>query len=396
MLSDHSATPHTLIDPAPPDPDRRNLLKWTSMLAGASGLGLATAQAQPGAPGRPTPAPNHHGQAQGPGPLRKGMFAYTLAHEQFPVPEIVQLGGLASRSGFNALATSDHFQPWQSDQGHAGEAWVTMGALGAHAPHSWMGTAVTCPTLRYRPAVVAETWATLSHLYPGRVFLGVGSGEALNEQAATGEWPKWQERWDRLIEAMAIIRQLWTGQEVSHKGTYYTVNGKLFDPPAKPIPLLTAANGKKSMRLAGQYGDGLITDPMSWQKYKTEWEAGAQAAGKNTADMPVMLEHYVVVGDEAAAKQAAQLWRFGVKAWHNLFDVPSPERIQQRADAETPLDQVMKTWAIGTDPAVHIAAAQKLFESGVTIVNIHSGQPDQKRVIDFYAEHVLPRFPQPV
>jgi alkanesulfonate monooxygenase SsuD/methylene tetrahydromethanopterin reductase-like flavin-dependent oxidoreductase (luciferase family) len=187
-----------------------------------------------------------------------------------------------------------------------------------------MGTTVTCPTLRYNPAVVAEAFATLSQLYPGRVFLGVGSGEALNEQAATGAWPKWQERWDRLIEGMTIIRQLWTGENVSFKGKYYTVEAKLYDPPPKPIPLLTAANGKKSMRLAGQHGDGLVSDPQSWKKWKSEWEAGARDAGKNPADMPVLIEHYAVVGDQAAAKQAAEYWRFGPKAWKSLYDVRDP------------------------------------------------------------------------
>jgi alkanesulfonate monooxygenase SsuD/methylene tetrahydromethanopterin reductase-like flavin-dependent oxidoreductase (luciferase family) len=132
-----------------------------------------------------------------------------------------------------------------------------MGALGAQA-HSWMGTTVTCPTMRHNPAVVAEAFATMSHLYPGRVFLGVGSGEAPNEQIATGEWPKWEERWDRLIEAITVIRQLWTRQDVSFKGKYYTINAKLYDPPARPIPLLTPANRKKLMRLAGQHGDGLV------------------------------------------------------------------------------------------------------------------------------------------
>jgi F420-dependent hydroxymycolic acid dehydrogenase len=113
-----------------------------------------------------------------------------------------------------------------------------------------MGTTVTCPTLRYHPAVVAESFATMAQLYPGRIFLGVGSGEALNEEAATGTWPKWQERWDRLVEAIGVIRQLWTGQQVSHKGSYYTVEAKLHNPPSSPIPLLSAANGRKSMRLA--------------------------------------------------------------------------------------------------------------------------------------------------
>lgn len=371
--------------------DRRNLLKWSTMLAGASGLGLAAARAQ--GTGQTSPEPQQQPHAGG---LRKGMLGFMLAHEQFTVPELVQLGALASRSGFHVLATSDHFQPWQANEAHAGQAWVTMGALGAQASRSWMGTTVTCPTLRYNPAVVAEAFATLDQLYPGRIFLGVGSGEALNEQAATGEWPKWQERWDRLIEAITIIRALWTGEPVSHKGQYYTVDAKLYDPPARPIPLLTAANGKKSMRLAGQYGDGLISDPLTWKQHKSEWEDGARAAGKNPADMPVLIEHYVVVGDQSAAQQAAELWRFGPKAFKSLYNVREPAEIEQRAQAGTPIDQVLKSWTIGNDPAPHIDAVRELFDSGVSIVNVHSGQPDQKRVIEFYGTHVLPKFRQPV
>jgi TAT-translocated FGD2 family F420-dependent dehydrogenase len=318
------------------------------------------------------------------------MFSFMLASEQFTPPELIRLGAHASRSGFHVLSTSDHLQPWQANEGHAGQAWVTMGALGAQAG-GMMGTTVTCPTMRYNPAVVAEAFATLSHLYPGRVFLGVGSGEALNEQVAVGTWPKWQERWDRLIEAMTVIRELWTGQDVSFKGKYYTIDAKLYDPPAQPIPLLAAANGKKSMRLAGQHADGLVSDPKTWLQHKSEWEAGARAAGKNPADMPVLIEQYVVVGDQNAAKQAAELWRFGPKAFKSLYNVPSPVEIQRKAEAETPLDEVMKSWPIGTDPAVHIKKMHELFESGATVVNIHSGQPDQTRVIDFYASQVLPK-----
>jgi TAT-translocated FGD2 family F420-dependent dehydrogenase len=318
-----------------------------------------------------------------------------LAHEQFTVPQVVDLGAAASRAGFQVLSTSDHIQPWQANEGHAGCAWVSMGALGARAPQSWMGTTVTCPTLRYNPAVVAEAFASLSLLYPGRVFLGVGSGEALNEESVTGVWPKWQERWDRLIEAIAIIRQLWTGQDVSHKGTYYTVNAKLCDPPARPIPLLTAANGRKSMRLAGLHGDGLITDPLTWKQHKAAWESGAREAGKNPADMPVLVEQFVVVGDENDAKRPAELWRFIPKAFKGYYDIRDPAEIQQEAEAQLPFDKVIDGWAISTDPAKHIAKARELFDSGVTIVNIHTGQADQKRVIDFYGNHVLPAFRQP-
>ena len=369
-------------------PDRRSLLKWTGALAGATGVGAASGSVAQAQPPRQTEGPSSQPEVGG---LRKGMFSFMLASEQFPTTELLRLGAHASRAGFQILSTSDHLQPWQANEAHVGQAWVTMGALGAQT-HSWMGTAVTCPTMRYNPAVVAEAFATMSHLYPGRVYLGVGSGEALNEAVSTGMWPKWQERWDRLIEAITIIRQLWTGQDVAFKGKYYNVNAKLYDPPARPIPLLTAANGKKSMRLAGQHGDGLISDPLSWMKYKSEWEDGARAAGKNPADMPVLIEQFVAVGDQQTARQAAEFWRFTPTAWKTLYNVPSPVEIQQKADAGTPLEEVMKGWPIGTDPAVHIKKMRELFDSGATIVNVHAGQTDQARVIDFYGSHVLPAF----
>ena len=318
-LGPHSSEPRATLAP-----NRRSLLRWTSAVAGAAGLGMGSARAQPAR--QPEPA---SGQ-QEVGGLRKGMMSFMLASEQFATPDLLRIGAHASRAGFQVLSTSDHFQPWQANQGHTGQAWVTLGALGAQAQHSWMGTTVTCPTLRYNPAIVAEGFATLASLYPGRIFLGVGSGEALNEQASVGHWPKWQERWDRLIEAMTVIRQLWTGQDVDFKGTYYTVNAKLYDPPARQIPLLAAANGKKSMRLAGQHGDGLISDPKSWMQHKSEWEEGARAAGKNPAEMPVLIEQYVVVGDQKAAQQAGEYWRFGPKAFKGLFNVRSPAEIQHR------------------------------------------------------------------
>jgi TAT-translocated FGD2 family F420-dependent dehydrogenase len=315
-----------------------------------------------------------------------------LGSEQFTGPQLVENGEAAVRAGFGLLATSDHFQPWQANEGHSSQAWVTMGALGSRIEGAWMGTTVTCPTLRYNPAIVAEAFASIGNFYPGRVFLGLGSGEALNEKAATGIWPKWQERWDRLIEAIGIIRALWNGEAVQHKGRYYTVDAKLYDPPLKPIPILTAANAKKSMRLAGKHGDGLVTDPETWKQYKSEWEAGAREAGKNTADMPVLVEQYVVVGDQSEAQAAAELWRFGPKAFKGYQDIPDPASIQARADSEIPIEKVLSSWAVGTDPAVHIKKVQELFDSGATIVNIHTGQVDQKKLLKFYGAEVLPKF----
>ena len=318
------------------------------------------------------------------------LVGFMLAHEQFTVPQLVGLAETATRSGFRLLATSDHFQPWQANEGHSGAAWVTMGAMAGRIAEAWMGTTVTCPTLRYHPSVVAEAFATLSQLHPGRVFLGVGSGEALNEDAAIGNWPAWQERWDRLVEALAVIRGLWSGEAIRHRGQYYTVNGRLYDPPPHPVSILTAANGKKSMRLAGQHGDGLITDPLTWRQHKGEWEDAARGAGKDPAEMPVLVEQFVVVGDDQDARRPAELWRFLPKAFKSYFEVTDPADIQRRADAELPIDKVTAEWTVSPDPEEHIAAIERLFDSGATIVNIHSGQVDQQKVIEFYGNWVLP------
>src|SRR5690348_10631884 len=139
---------------------------------------------------------------------------FVLAHEQFPAPRLVELGVSAEQAGFDELWTSDHFHPWQDNQSHAGQAWITLAALGQRTHSVRFGTGVTCPTFRYRPPIVAQAFASLGVFYPGRVFLGVGSGEALNEQPAGGGWADAHERSERMREAVEVIRKLWTGQWV--------------------------------------------------------------------------------------------------------------------------------------------------------------------------------------
>lgn len=360
---------------------RRKLLKTAGTLLGASTLGANLSHAL---------SFSQSGQTTG-GTLRKRMMGFMLAHEQFSVPRLLGLGIAAERAGFDLLATSDHLQPWQDNEGHAGHAWVTMAALGQRTTRVWIGPTVTCPTFRYSPATVAEGFASLSLLCPGRIFLGIGSGEALNEQAGIGQWPDWQARSERFIEAADIIRKLWTGGPVHQKGAFYTVDAKLYDPPVQRIPLLMAANGPKAMRRAGQHGDGLITDGKTWQQHKSEFEAGARDAGKDLKHMPVLVEQYVVVGNRQDAEAAAELWRFGPKAFKKYYNVSDPNEIQRQAKAEIPLEQVFADWPVSTDPNVHIKAVEELFQSGVTIVNIHNGQADQERVIEFYGKEVLPK-----
>lgn len=322
--------------------------------------------------------------------MPKRMVGFMLGHEQFTVPQLVEYGAAAQHAGFDLLATSDHLQPWQDDQGHSGLAWVTLAAITQRANRAWMGTTVTCPTIRYNPAVVAEAFASLSLLHPGKIFAGFGSGEALNEKAATGEWPDWEERWERLIEATAIIRKLWTGDDVYHDGKHYQINAKLYDVPAQPIPIFLAANGPKAMRLAGEYADGLITDPPTWKQHKDKFIEGLEAVGKTLEDTPVLVESFVVVGEKEEAEEAAQQWRFSPKAFAGYQNIESPVEIRKNAEKEIPLEQVYAEWPVGLDPHVHIDAIEALFDSGATIVNIHSGQKNQQRVLDFYSKRVLP------
>lgn len=324
-------------------------------------------------------------------PWLNRQVGFQLAHEQFAVPELLELGIAADQAGFDLLAVSDHFQPWQANEGHSGQAWVTMSAIGQRTKRIRMGTTVTCPTFRYNPAVVAEAFASLSLLYPDRIFLGIGSGEALNEEAAVGSWPSWPERSERLVEASELIRKLWGGQQIDHNGKYYKVNARLYDPPAKTIPLMMAGNGPKAMRRCGQFADGLITDPKTWKEHKAEFEEGARDASKDPKRMPVFIEQYVVVGDRKDLAEAAELWRFGPKAWKPYFNIRDPKTIEDRANAEIPLEKVTEGWPVGTDPNLHVKVLTDLFDSGATGVHIHSGQRDQKRVIEFYGKEVLPR-----
>jgi len=322
------------------------------------------------------------------------ILAYALSHETYTVPQLLEYGIAAEQAGFRMAWTSDHFQPWQDNQGHSGLAWVTMAALTQRTSHLAFGTGVTCPTFRYLPAIVAEAWASLSHLAPGRIFLGLGTGEKLNEAAAGGGWGNYQERSERLVEAIKIIRDLWTGEHVKFKGKYWDVDAKLYDKPASPIPIYIAAGGPKSARLAGLYGDGLIGEggPLgSNPLYKSAWEEGARESGKNPATLPIIVEQYTVVGGEREARQSADLWHFGPRAWqHGYFDEVNPLRIQQKAEREIPLETVYKDWPVGTDPEVHIRKIQELGAKGATHVVITTATPNQREVIEFYGSKVIP------
>jgi len=323
---------------------------------------------------------------------RMAQIGYVLSHEQFRTPQLLEFSVAAERAGFDMLWTSDHFHPWQDNQGHAGQAWITLAAVGQKVSLPF-GTGVTCPTFRYHPAVVAQAFASLGVLYPGRVFLGLGTGEALNEQAVTSEWGDYDERAERFMEAVQIIRQLHTGEWTTFAGDYYEVGpAKLYDIPEQPVPLYLAAEGPKAMHLAGKFGDGVISDSKTLMQpeMRQQFEAGAREAGKDPQAMTRHAEQFVIVGGEAERDAAARLWRFLPKAWTEYVNDPDPRDIEKGALATITPEQTAETWVVSTDPQVHTGKLQALIDGGVTHIYVHPGNADQEHAIEFYGKEVLP------
>lgn len=325
----------------------------------------------------------------------KPLVYFALQNEQFTTPQLLNYGVAAEEAGFDGVWASDHFQPWQSNQGHAGSAWVLLAALTQRTKRVHMGTGVTCPIFRFNPAVIAQNWASLSLLAPGRVFLGVGTGEKFNEAASGGGWASYEERSCKTVEAVKIIRELWEGDYTQFKGRTWTVDAKLYDPPAVPIPLYIAATvGQQTARLAGLYGDGLVTAGSVLKtkpEVKSGWEEGVREAGGDPTSKPILVEHWAMAGSETDAREGAEKWLFINNAWEpGYFDNLSPLDIQAKAEREVNVDDVLKSWTVSNDPKVHLNALKELVDAGATHIVIHSASPNQLETIDFYGREVLP------
>src|SRR5216684_4165902 len=227
-------------------------------------------------------------------PLRLG---YKASAEQFGPVELLDFGIHAEQVGFDSVVVSDHFQPWRHTGGHAPFSFAWIGALGAKTERITMGTSVVTPTFRYHPSVVAQAMGTLGVLFPGRVMLGIGTGESLNEVPPMGiEWPEFKERWARLREAVTLMRRLWTEERVSYTGTYYrTQNATIYDRPPGGVPLLIAAGGPQMAKYAGRVGDGFIcTSGKGAELYRDQllpaFAEGAREVGRDPSTLEKMIE----------------------------------------------------------------------------------------------------------
>jgi TAT-translocated FGD2 family F420-dependent dehydrogenase len=351
----------------------------------AAGVGVLSTGGLAG--GCRSPGSDHVTPAS-PAPQSGKGVGFVLSHEQFRTDQLVTQAQAAEQAGFQYVWASDHLQPWQDNEGHSMFPWLTLALVGSRTSRISFGTGVTCPIYRYHPATVAQAFAALAILSPGRVFLGLGTGERLNEQAATNAFGRYTERHDRLIEAIGLIRQLWSGERISFAGRYFQTNAlKLYDVPPTPPPIFVAAGGPKSATLAGQYGDGWIAQARDIKDSKllAAFSAGAQAAGRDPASLGKRGELFAVVGDSAAAARAATLWRFTAGA----VDQPNPVEIQRAAESN-PIDKVLANWAVGTEPATHINAVQAVLDAGA-VPFLHFPQDDPTTAIEFYRTNVLPK-----
>jgi len=314
------------------------------------------------------------------------VIGYALSTEEHAPDPLVRNARLAEEAGFEFALISDHYHPWTNRQGESPFVWAVIGAIANATDRLRLGTGVTCPTIRIHPAVVAQAAATAAALMPGRFFLGVGSGENLNEHVVGERWPPLAVRLEMLEEAIEAIRELWTGKLVSHRGKHYTIeNARLYTLPDEPPPLVVAAAGPKAAELAGRMGDGLVG--VSPQAEVVEAFDAAGGGGK-----PRYGQVQVCWGeDEQKAKQTALEWFPNIALPGDLSqELPQPAQFEDASELLSE-DDMAEIVACGPDPERHIEMIGRFSEAGFDHVYVHQIGPDQEGFMDFYAREVLPR-----
>jgi coenzyme F420-dependent glucose-6-phosphate dehydrogenase len=328
---------------------------------------------------------------------RKLTLGYKASAEQFGPRQLLNFAVEAENNGFESVWVSDHFQPWRHTNGHAPFAMAWMAALGEHTRHVVMGTSVLTPTFRYPPAVVAQAFGTLGALNPGRVILGVGAGESLNEVAATGtEMPPPRERLARLREAVELIRRLWSEESVTFEGEFYrTRNATIYDKPDQPIPIYLSAGGPVAAKLAGRLGDGFIcTSGKGMELYRDQLipglEQGAREAGRDPNPIDRMIEVKVAFDtDRQRALDDTRIWAALALPADDKAGIDDPREMERKA--ATVADQAYRRWLVSTDPEEHVEQIRPYLELGFNHLVFHAPGDDQSRFIQLYSREILPR-----
>jgi coenzyme F420-dependent glucose-6-phosphate dehydrogenase len=324
-------------------------------------------------------------------------LGYKASNEQFAPRELLEYSILAEQIGMDSVFISDHLQPWRHDGGHAPFAMSWLGALGASTERIMMGTSVLTPTFRYHPVIVAQAFATLGCLFPGRVVLGLGTGESMNEAPLGVEWPDGKERFARFRESIALIRELWSGERVSFEGEYYTTDkATIYDLPEQPVPIYLAGSGPAATRYAGRVGDGYITTSGKAPELYTDTllpavREGAAKADRQLSDIDMMIEVKVSFDhDRDAAMEATRFWGALALTPEQKMGVEDPVEMQRLAD-ELPSSKTASRFIVSTDADEHVDSIQRYIDLGFTHLVFHAPGPDQEKFLRLYGEEIIPQ-----
>lgn len=313
-------------------------------------------------------------------------IGYKLSAEEFPARELVALAARAEEAGFAFALVSDHFHPWTSRQGQSPFVWTVLGAIAHATSRIRIGTAVTCPTMRIHPALVAQAAATTATLMPGRFVLGLGAGENLNEHVVGAGWPPGDVRLEMLEEAVAVIRLLWQGGVRNHRGAYYTVeNAQLFSLPDEPPPIMLAASRSHAAELAARDADAMINTQVSAKLVKH-----FQASGGKGRPCCVELSTCWASDEAAARRTAHEIWALAALPDPLFTELAQPSHFEA---AFEPIgeDLVAKNVVCGPDPDAWLEKIRTAEQAGYSQVCIHQIGPDQEGFFRFWERELAPR-----
>ena len=323
-------------------------------------------------------------------------YGYKASAEQFPPRRLLDLAVAAEAGGFDSVWTSDHFQPWRHTDGHAPNALVWLGAAAQATDRVTLGTSVLTPSFRYNPAVVAQAFATLGCLAPGRVILGVGTGESLNEIPVGIEWPEQAERFARLKESVELIHRLFTEEFVTFEGQFYrTHNATIYDRPDAPVPIYIAASGPAAARLAGRIGDGFICTSGKASELYTETllpalAEGCAKVGRDPNARDRMIEMKVSFDyDATRAKEDTKIWAALALSGEQKMGVEDPREMERLARGVE--DIAHRRWLVASDPDEHVEQIATYVGYGFDHLVFHFPGNEQEAAIARYAEAILPR-----
>ena len=321
------------------------------------------------------------------------VVGYAASFEQFHPTDLLRWSQEAEQSGFGSVMASDHFHPWVPSQGHSAFVWSWMGALGATSSIRF-GTGVTPPGYRYHPAVLAQAAATMEAMFPGRFYLGLGAGEALNEHITGDYWPEAPIRLERLAESIEIIKQLFTGKVVKHRSQHFNVeSAKLYTLPDAPPPIYVATAGPIQAQRTGKSCDGIITVGAADEKLKMlmeRFEKGAREAGKDPSTMPKMIQFKVsfASSEEEAVDQAMKEWPNGGMPFPK-GDIRNPEDFEAMAKLVRP-ENFKNRVLMSPNLDDHVKQIQHYLDLGFDEVYVHNVGRNQTEFIEAYGKHVIP------